>query len=162
MRVGNFLYIFPQMKAPLQLSLWLYQCKMTVFKIFYLLCKHITKGPFRCLWNWYLQLQPLNDQRLARVPAHLCVPTCPWSSIFPLHSAFPRSCTTFFSRSPVLHSECVGVGEQLITLTLCVYGWIRRAGSTRHRTTTPHVTRARCISLQSPTPQSSQPGSSLG
>ena len=86
----------------------------------------------------------------SEISARSCAPLrshVPCSSIFPSHSAFLRSCTTFFSRSPVLHSECVGVGEQLITLTLCVYGWIRRAGSTRHRTTTPHVTRARCMSL---------------
>ena len=49
---------------------------------------------------------------------------------------FPRSCTTFFFAFrcapaflfcvPMPPSVCVGVGEQLITRALCVYGWIRR------------------------------------
>ena len=59
----------------------------------------------------------------------------------------PRSFTLFFSRSPVLLRSCFaflcscvnermcGGGVQLITLTLYVYGRIRRAGSTRHRAT---------------------------
>ena len=86
--------------------------------------------------------------------------------------AFPRArAPRFFlrvprSRVPVRHffripcapaflfcvpSVCVGVvvgvGEHLITRTLCVYGRIRWAGSTRHCATTPLVTRTRCTIL---------------
>ena len=83
------------------------------------------------------------EQRWARVPVDLCVLTC-----FPVQH---------FLRSPVLppfcfaflytRSVCVGVGEQLVTRALCVYGLIRRAGSTRHCATNPLVSHTRCTSL---------------
>ena len=61
-------------------------------------------------------------------PLFSCVPV-----LLNFSFAFPRSCTTFFLRSPaflfLVPSVCVGVGEQLITRALFVYGRIRRAGS---------------------------------
>ena len=80
-------------------------------------------------------------QRWARVPVDLCIPACPRSSIFPLRSALPRSCTTFFAfpcaPAFLFRVPSVCVGEQIITLVLCVYGRIRRARSTCHHATTP-------------------------
>ena len=82
----------------------------------------------------------------------LCVPACPRSSIFPLRSSFPRSCTIIFFSFPCapaflfrVPSVCVGVGEQLITCALC--GQIRQARSTRHCATTLPVMLALCTSL---------------
>ena len=69
------------------------------------------------------------------------VPTFLYNIFF----AFPCA-PAFLLRVP---SVCGGVGEQLITCALqCVYGRIRRAGSTRHHaTTSPLVNCARCTSI---------------
>ena len=79
-------------------------------------------------------------------PLFSCVPV-----LLNFSFAFPRSCTTFFSRSPaflfLVPSVCVGVGEQLITRALFVYGRIRRAGSIATALLPSPVTRARCTSI---------------
>ena len=81
---------------------------------------------------------------MARVPVDLCVPAF---LDFPSGSAFLYDIFFTFPCAPALlfhvpmllcqRAYVWGVGVQLITRALCVYGRIGRAGSTRHRTTTP-------------------------
>ena len=73
------------------------------------------------------------EQRWALVPVDLCVLTCFPVQHFLRSPVLPRFCFAFL----YTRSVCVGVGEQLITRALCVYGRIRRAGSTRHLAITP-------------------------
>ena len=83
------------------------------------------------------------EQRWALVPVDLCVLTCFPVQHFLRSPVLPRFCFAFL----YTRSVCVGVGEQLITRALCVYGLIRRAGSTRHCATNPLVSHTRCTSL---------------
>ena len=69
--------------------------------------------------------------------------------LFAIFFAFPCA-LAFLFRVPMLLCQRVyvwGVGVQLITRTLCVYGRIRGARSTGHRAITPLVTRAWCTSI---------------
>ena len=82
---------------------------------------------------------------MARGPVDLCVPAFldfPSGSAFLYDIFFTFPCApAFLFHVPMLLCQRAyvwGVGVQLITRALCVYGRIRRAGSTRHRTTTPH------------------------
>ena len=83
-----------------------------------------------------------------------CVPAfLDFSSAFLYDNFFAFPCApAFLFRVPMLLCQQAyvwGVGEQLITCALqCVYGRIRRAGSTRHHaTTSPLVNCARCTSI---------------
>ena len=68
---------------------------------------------------------------LSRAPRFFLRVPCP-AFLCDIFFAFP--CTPAFLFC--VPSVCVGVGEQLITRALFVYGRIRQAGSTRHRATT--------------------------